>query len=353
MGCLLGTAVGDAIGLPAERLPKRRQRKLFPELDGHRFVLRRGMTSDDTEHTCMLAQALIVSRADPDRFIRSFGWRLRGWLLGLPAGVGSATLRAIVKLWAGVPASRSGVHSAGNGPAMRSALLGVCFGDDPPKLRALVRAASRITHSDPEAEMGALVVAVAAWCSSRGVSSPKQVLATLEAHVGGGSSLVIEKVGLAIASVEAGESTEEFAERLGCEQGITGYIVHTVPAAMHAWLRHPDDYRAGVLEIVRCGGDTDTSAAIVGAIIGGGVGREGIPTDWIDGVIEWPRTVAWMERLGDRLARECHEARSSGPAPRPARAAALAINVPGLLLRNVVFLLIVLTHGFRRLLPPY
>ena len=90
---------------------------MFPELDGHRLVLRRGLTSDDTEHACMLAQAFIVSHADPDRFVRSFAWRLRGWLLGLPAGVGFATLRAIVKLSAGVPGSRSGVHSAGNGPA--------------------------------------------------------------------------------------------------------------------------------------------------------------------------------------------------------------------------------------------
>ena len=301
----------------------------------------------------MLAQALIVSRADPDRFIRSFGWRLRGWLLGLPAGVGFATLRAIVRLWAGVPGSRSGVHSAGNGPAMRSALLGVCFGDDPRKLRALVRAASRITHSDPEAELGALVVAVAASCSSRGVSSSKQFLATLDAHVGGASSRVLEKLRLALESVEAGERTETFAARLGCEQGITGYIVHTVPAAVHAWLRHPHDYRAGVLEIVRCGGDTDTSAAIVGAIIGAGVGKEGIPTGWIDRLIEWPRTVAWMEQLADRLARASQDAKSSGPGQNPSSAAALGVNVPGLLLRNVVFLAIVLTHGFRRLLPPY
>jgi hypothetical protein len=53
--------------------------------------------------------------------------RLRGWLLSLPAGIGFATLRAILKLWLGFPLNRSGVYSAGNGPAMRVAVIGAFF----------------------------------------------------------------------------------------------------------------------------------------------------------------------------------------------------------------------------------
>src|SRR5690349_8968013 len=130
VGVILGTAVGDAVGLPFEGLSRRRVRRMSGASLRHRLVLGRGMASDDTEHTCMAAQALLVSGGDPDGFARSLGWRLRWWLLGLPAGVGKATARAILKLWLGFPPSRSGVRSAGNGPAMRAAVLGVYAAGD-------------------------------------------------------------------------------------------------------------------------------------------------------------------------------------------------------------------------------
>ena len=130
IGCLLGTAVGDAIGLPYEGLSKRRQRLMYPNVNRHNFFFGRGMVSDDTEHTCMVAQALIVSSGDVQRFQKDLAWRLRLWLISLPVGIGSATLRAILKLWLGFRPDRSGVFSAGNCPAMRSAILGVCYGDN-------------------------------------------------------------------------------------------------------------------------------------------------------------------------------------------------------------------------------
>ena len=170
-GCLLGTAVGDALGLACEGLSRRRQAKMFRTLDSYKLLpigkSGKGMTSDDTEHTCMLAQSLIVTGHGElttleQKFSANFAWRLRLWLLGLPAGIGFATLRAILKLWLGFPARHSGVFSAGNGPAMRAALIGVCHGNEPARMRALVRAATRITHTDPKAEFGAFAVATAA-----------------------------------------------------------------------------------------------------------------------------------------------------------------------------------------------
>jgi len=80
-GCLLGTAVGDALGLPAEGLSRRRQPRLVPTLDRYRFVFGHGMCSDDTDHACMLAQAVAVSGGTPARFVSSFAWRLKFWLL--------------------------------------------------------------------------------------------------------------------------------------------------------------------------------------------------------------------------------------------------------------------------------
>jgi len=98
-GAILGCAVGDAIGLPYEGLSRRRGIRLLGKPDRHRFVIGRGMVSDDTEHTCMVAQALCASPSDPEVFTRQLGRRLRWWLLGLPAGIGSATLRATLTLW--------------------------------------------------------------------------------------------------------------------------------------------------------------------------------------------------------------------------------------------------------------
>src|SRR5579872_1283658 len=161
-GVILGTAVGDALGLPREGLSRRRAALIFG--DGplqHRLVFDRGMVSDDTEHTCLVGQALLDS-SDAEEFARALAWRLRWWLLGLPAGVGLGTARAIVKLWCGFPPLHSGVWSAGNGPAMRAALLGICLAGESQRIRQYVRASTRMTHADPRAETGALLVALAA-----------------------------------------------------------------------------------------------------------------------------------------------------------------------------------------------
>ena len=166
-GCLLGTAIGDSFGLPYEGLSKQRQNKLFPNIKNHNFIFNKGMISDDTEHTCMVAQSLIVSAGNTSIFTKKLAFRLKWWLIGLPAGIGSATLKSIIKLWLGFPPHKSGVFSAGNGAAMRSTIIGVCYGDDIQKLRDLVRASTRLTHTDIKAEYGALAVALAAYLASQ------------------------------------------------------------------------------------------------------------------------------------------------------------------------------------------
>lgn len=349
-GCLLGTAAGDALGLPAEGLSRRRQARMLGAYDGHRLVLGRGMTSDDTEHACMTAQALVASAGDVDVFRRCLARDVRVWFLTLPAGVGFATLRACLKLVVGVSPERSGVRSAGNGPCMRSPILGVCHGDEPARLAALVRASTHLTHRDPRAEGGALAVALAAWIAARGDASMRDGFADLLAGRLAVSGLVHEtqeltaRIDDAAASARAGESTVTFAERIAGPTGVSGYVLHTVPVALHAWLRHPDRYRDAVLGVIRAGGDSDTTAAITGGIVGAGVGVQGIPPAWLDGLCEWPRTVGWMTAL----ARELAAVVADGTPRRPP-----SLSTPAVLVRNVAFLAIVLAHGFRRALPPY
>lgn len=92
------------------------------------------------------------------------------------------------------------------------------------------------------------------------------------------------------------------------------------------------------------GGDTDTVAAIVGALAGTQVGIEGIPEDWVAGLMEWPCTVDWMTSL----ARHLTDMQTDGLTKTPPELPSVL-----LLLRNMLFVPIVLMHGFRRLLPPY
>ncbi|TWU44826.1 ADP-ribosylglycohydrolase [Rubripirellula tenax] len=161
IGCILGTAVGDALGLPYEGVSAKRSPRLLGPPDRYRFFFGRGMISDDTEHTCMVAQSLIEANGDTNLFARRFASRLRWWILALPAGVGKATARAGFKLWLGAKPTNAGVFSAGNGPAMRAAIFGAAI-DDLPQMLQFVRASSRLTHSDPKAECGAIAVAFAA-----------------------------------------------------------------------------------------------------------------------------------------------------------------------------------------------
>jgi ADP-ribosyl-[dinitrogen reductase] hydrolase len=345
-GCLLGGAVGDARGLPWEGLSRRRQKRMREYVGEAELVMGRNMCSDDTDHACMTAQAIAVSAGSPRRFVSSLAWRLRFWLAGLPAGIGLGTLCAILKLWLFIPPQFSGVRSAGNGPAMRSAILGVAFSESDPLLVMHVSACSAITHSDPRAQFGALAVAVAARSAMRG-EIPEEYLFHLErfaAPFGDAGKELVDLAQRAAASAAAGESTGAFAAAIGCERAVSGYMYHSVPVALHAWLANAGNLETAIDAVVACGGDTDTVAAITGGIVGAGVGRAGIPESHLARLWDWPRGAQWIEDAA-RNALAAADTRI----PR----APLYLSPFRLLGRNLVFLAVVLAHGFRRLLPPY
>jgi len=346
-GLLLGQAVGDAIGLPAEGIPRPRAVKLFRGRWRHRLVWGRGMVSDDTEHAFFVGQCLLACGDSAEAFARRLGWCLRWWLLSIPAGVGFATLRSIVRLWLGFDPSTSGVFSAGNGPAMRAPVIGATFASSPELMDAFIEASTRITHTDPKASIGArAIAALAAWIVCEKLAqrpSPGDFISVLEAD-GRGDDEWVRIVSAVRNACEAKLGVGEFARELGLERGVSGYVYHTVPIVVYAWYRHFGDFEKTLSAVVECGGDTDTTGAIAGALAGATVGEAGVPADWLSGIIEWPRSIALLGRLADELA-----GGTKGQAP----SAPLRYFWPGCLLRNTFFTLVVLLHGFRRALPPY
>lgn len=346
IGCLLGQAVGDMMGTPMENLSPRRIAKLFPTLDRPAFFFGRGMVTDDTEHACMTAQALLRSGGDVNRFRRSLAWRLRWWFAAGPAGIGLATLKACVKLWLGFPSTRSDVYSAGNGPAMRAVILGACWSEQ--VVYEFIHSSTVVTHTDPMAVDGASTIAAFASAARHPVIVDGAIdmirSLVLSMTSSGRNGVLRDNMSKAADSLEKHESVSEYAASIGLSRGVTGFIAHTVPVAIYAFLRHPDDYRAAIEAVIRCGGDTDTVAAITGALVGARVGKAGIPAEWLAGYAEWPRSVAWIERLGRELAKG--EWRTT---PQPA----VPLAWWAIPLRNLFFFLIVLGHIIRRWLPPY
>jgi ADP-ribosylglycohydrolase len=253
-----------------------------------------------------------------------------------------ATLKSILRLWLGFSPQHSAVWSAGNGPAMRSAIIGTYFADDLDKRRAFVVASTRLTHTDPRAETAALAVAeAAAWLVNGGKS-----LQDWLTHLTGLSKDqewqhicdVLDK------ALRSNQSVTAFADELGLRQGITGYAYHTVPVALYAWLSHRGDFQKAVEAALDCGGDTDTVGAITGALAGAKSGVNGIPRAWLNDICEWPRSRGLLAQVGERLSRQKLSKQALGP---------VGYFWPAILVRNGIFLVTVLFHGLRRLLPPY
>lgn len=337
--CLLGGAVGDSLGLPFEALSARRAQHWARGPLRQRFFLGRGMVSDDTDHTIFVAQALLRSKGDVDEFRRVLAWRLRCWLLSLPAGIGWGTLRGIVKLWLGF--RHSGVDSAGNGPAMRSALIGCYFATDTAARRAHVSASTVLTHSEPRALAGALAIAEVAARITRGdwrqrPDATEFAQAVCEVSDDAQWRALQPLLSDACASEHP---TRRLRERLLVERGVPGYVMCSVPFALLAWYEAHGDYAHTLRLCVDAGGDVDTHAAMAGALAALSAGVQAIPLPWSRRLSDWPHGTAYLHALALALAD-----------PRSPCATHFS---PGLLLRSPLFIAIVLLHGLRRLLPPY
>jgi ADP-ribosylglycohydrolase len=341
-GCLLGGAVGDALGLPFEKLTPARQQALYGPITDMQFLPGRGMISDDTEHAIFTGRALLESNGDANKFRSLLASEFRRWMLALPPGIGLATLKAGGKALLFLP--QSGVFSAGNGPAMRAPLLGLCLGEITPQLREYIGISTRMTHTDPKAYWGSLAIALAASTVSE--ADGRRIVREFgewsdDSEAAKECSQWLKK---AVNSASRGQTTAEFCAEIGLEQGVSGYIFHTMPVVIQCFLRNRTDFRAAIEEIVACGGDSDSTAAILGGILGAHLGADAVPRDWKESLWDWPNSLKSIENLARDLA-ESLETGEATVAPR--------LILPFQLARNIFFVTIVLGHAVRRLLPPY
>lgn len=324
-GSLMGGAIGDSYGLPFEGLPPKRTAKVFNFDNKYHLIpiINGAMVSDDTEHAVMTVQAYIASGGDIDGFRKALKWRLVLWLFGLPAGVGLATGRSIFKMMMGL--KNTGVYSAGNGGAMRSAVLGVLC-DELDELKKFVYQSTILTHSDPKAYQGSLVIALLAWIECRHSEwTTTHALNFLKSHIN--DTTLLELIDTHTVH----------------KKGITGYIYDTIPAVVQAWIAFRSEPLVGLNHLVRQGGDSDSTCAIFGGIVGVRFGS--IMQDSVAGVWCEPRLrPVWLSRLAHQAAEVFEQKTAQKP---------LALFGIWTYPRNLIFLMIVLLHGFRRLLPPY
>jgi ADP-ribosylglycohydrolase len=324
-GCLLGQALGDALGFVVEAQPPEVARAYVNgclragragEQSHSRYSF--GQYSDDTQ----LARELLRSFAERGRWDpAAFAGRLAQLFRDRrDVGAGRGTRAAAFRLLMGVPWSESGTPApyAGNGSAMRAGPLGLLFTDLEDACRA-ARQQSRITHLDPRCAAGAVVVASAVWHAARSepilpsrfVEEVARCAEVDDRSVADAIRGLTDWISLppTAAAKHVHESGLDPAHPQW--QGISAFVTPSVLWSLYAFLRSPEDYWEAVCTAIEVGGDTDTMASIAGAISGARVGLAQLPQtllsqltdqgDWAaDALIE---LAEWCSAVAARLVR--------------------------------------------------
>jgi poly(ADP-ribose) glycohydrolase ARH3 len=306
-GCLLGSAVGDALGARFEGLSAVDPDDLLAWESAQGPLI----WTDDTALTLALAQYLADRLEggepfDPEALATYFA---RAWAADPHRGYGASPPHIFSTLlargdWRGAARSLfGGEGSLGNGGAMRVAPIGLL----PLPLRQiaeLARASAAITHTHPLGQDGAAVQACAAALAARTAGQPIDPRAFTKAIVGAtDTSAYVGKLVAAARAAEGHLPPTEVADLTG--HGIAA--LEAVPAALAAFLTWPDDPSACVHHAILIGGDTDTIACMAGAVAGARCGGDAIPAGWLARLerLEQIRSVA------DRLAAAIDQQNSS------------------------------------------
>ncbi len=297
-GTLFGTAIGDQLGAPFEG---RLGEDLTDDLVSGNWGKEHSTYTDDTQLTLWLARAISAQ----DGFVQEeFAQNLVKWLDEPPIGAGQGCISSAKNIQLGRPLSQVASSSGGNGTAMRVSPVGLFYRNDPQALREAATRSSLLTHSHPGATIGAQAVALAVGYNSRTNEDffhMDAFLTTVEdirldpappqlAVYRKGLELVKKWVfrgSLDEAIRELGQLGVEAPFRFEKAEGkkfVHPYAISTVNCAFLVFLRHLADPERTFLDAVKAGGDTDTVAAIAGALAGSLYGYGRLPSKWRDSV---------------------------------------------------------------------
>ncbi len=339
-GLMMGVAIGDAVGLAREGLSRRVALKMFGRpILAYRLLPGLGIYSDDTQLMLMAAQAVLRSHSEWRPFSRSFLTRLAWYPLSLPAGVGRATILAALKSWLRATGMSTGCNSAGNGPATRAMFLTLALHGTDHRIPRWVEDSTRLTHTDPLATDGCLVLSRLTQIAGITRAKPIDQLDALQQVISVSKAAAIRDRLIELKPfLEQSRGPAAVARHFGWNSGISGFIVPTTVMATYCFLRYSADFKRGVLSAIRLGGDTDSVAAIVGGLIGAHIGYDMLPSDLVDRIKVTPHDADWIAEMAERLSHWPHGAEDLHYAP------ALPSNPLMQLFRNLLMLVLVLIH---------
>jgi ADP-ribosylglycohydrolase len=225
-----------------------------------------GTWTDDTAMARNLWTSLIEHEGALD--LSDMLARHVAWLATDPPDVGSQTALALRESAEAVFERRGPEVSAGNGSVMYCAPLGLVRAGKPERLFEEAPALSRLTHWDGRCQTACLAVTLVAAALVRGDPAEQAVIEAIEA----------------VADREGGEELEYLIGEAGRARPIDGpdqgFTLFTAGIALQV-AGEGQDFEGGLRYVVGLGGDTDTNAAVAGALLGAAHGLDAIPTAWL------------------------------------------------------------------------
>ena len=271
-GSLLGQFAGDALGSAVEFRSAADIERSYPGgvtrlTDGGTWNLIAGQPTDDSEMALALARALV---ADGTFEAARVGQAYMRWRASRPFDIGSTTEAGIAALASGRVARSD---SQANGALMRVSPIGIFAAGNPAMAARLAAEDARLTHPHPvcQAASAAYAAAIAAGVAG---GTAEAMCAAAESHAGRGEGATLVRERLAHA---ARHEPEDFQHQMG-------WVLTALQNAFHHLKRGTPLAEAVSLTVSR-GGDTDTNAAICGALLGALRGREAIPLQWRNAVL--------------------------------------------------------------------
>lgn len=274
-GCLLAAACGDCLGAAYEGYSGTDLAEAYYDGRFQPGSLTMSEWTDDTSMLVATAKSIAeCGQIDGEDLAR----RYLAWYEAGGRGIGRATYHAMKRLQSGTrweEAGEKGEYAAGNGVAMRIAPVGLLHARRPEGLEQDVHDCAVITHRHQEAIDGAWAVAYAVMKAASGDLDPDTILLEILDRLE--PSRVSDGLSECARLLESGEPPLNALPELS----LGGAAFETVPTSFYCFLRSPHDLQETLVSSIVAGGDTDTRAAMAGAISGTYNGREAIPTRWL------------------------------------------------------------------------